>query len=99
MGYRVIQLYFETPNGYFSVYLLQHAYTKDDEIVCRYKSEIITVDSGREGYCAYMGGWKEHIIEALIEGIENAYDRGAMKLLFTKCLEDSDQVAKMFHEG
>lgn len=98
MGYRVVHLYFETTVGFLSLYILQHAYTNDENIVCKYKAEIMQSDSGRESHCLYSGSWRNTIIDSLTEGIENAYNRGALKLLFTKCLESNEQVASMFNE-
>jgi argininosuccinate synthase len=99
MGYRFFQIYFETPTGYFSVYLIQHAYTREEDIICRYKAEIVLSGDSRESHCIYNGNWKSNLLDALIEGIEKAYEKGALKLLFTKCLEDAQTVAKMFYEG
>jgi hypothetical protein len=87
MGNNILKMYYETSEGFLSLYLVERVYTEDDELVSVYRVEIfVNIEQGSREVVAervYTSSWFFHFTSALDQGVRECYARGAIKLLFT----------------
>lgn len=86
MGNNIMKMYYETKTGFLSLFLVERVYTEEGELISSYRTEIF--DNNEEGVRTvqsqkvYNSAWTFNFSTALSRGIEECYERGAIKLLF-----------------
>ena len=86
MGNNILKMYYETTTGFLSLFLVERVYTEDDEIISSYRTEIF--DNNEEGVRSvqsvkvFSSPWTFNFTTALDKGIQECYERGAIKLPF-----------------
>lgn len=86
MGNNILKMYYETTTGFLSLFLVERVYTEDDELISSYRTEIF--DNNEEGVRSvqsvkiFSSPWTFNFTTALDKGIQECYERGAIKLLF-----------------
>jgi len=86
MGNNILKMYYETTTGFLSLFLVERVYTEDDELISSYRTEIF--DNNEEGVRTvqsvkvFSSAWTFNFTTALDKGIQECYERGAIKLLF-----------------